>query len=989
MAAENAGSIFADVRIRLDKLKQDLVEATTSIDKFEKTLSDGAEQASKKTVSSLNAMSIAAVVVSAKIVNAFRSMLVTTGEYGQALSNVQAATRGTSEQLAGLEEAAVSAGDGMATSTTEALGAVEALAKAGVSTADIMGGALPGALTLAAAGTINVSDAAEIAAATMTQFGLSGSDVTHIADLLAAGAGKAQGEVSDLSQALKQAGLVASQTGLSVDDTVGSLAAFASAGLLGSDAGTSFRTMLLRLTPQSKEAADKMQQLGLNAFDAKGEFIGITKFAGQLKDQLSGLTTEQRNSALATIFGSDSIRAANVLYTQGAEGIASWIEKVNDQGFAADVARIKLDNLAGDMKKFGAATTDASAAVGKSLDPALRGVTQLGAAFFEFISKIPEPILTFIGTIGALGGGLIAIAAAGPPVIATLIAIGTAAAAALGPIGLITAAILGIGGAVFATAKALDDAAIKEGLSQFGEMGKEAGLSGKQLDQFAKNTLNAKNALEGLNSTQQKMFNASRFQTLAQNIGLTNDQLAQVVLNSNKVSESMKDVARSFVDQAKQSERLAKADAATWAAMDARFAKDLPKAVEDGGKKVLDMLAAISAAIAYQNDLEAKGLITTEASLSAKIKIRQDEIDRILKTANAISDLSLADQKRIKTLTQANIVDQKGLDDRKQALEAYAKLQEQVANDGLSTEERVTKALAEEQRKRLNATIAANDEQIRNTTEANLDLVDLDSLTTDQLIALNEKLAIERDEANKKQFESMVALADLTLNTFSSLVSALSDVFTALNKRQIDDLDASYQHQRELIENNGLTKKQALEKEVADAIAAGDVTATAEAQKQLDLFNLEADFTRKKAQLQFEAAHSQWVAQVALATASAARAIVEALPNIPLSIIAGVIGAAQIGAVIAAEPQPPKFATGGIVLGNSFSGDNVPALVNSGEMILNKEQQAALFNLANGNQASAPAATSNRPIQLIIDGKVVAQSTADWLNSGQIRLVVK
>ena len=97
---------------------------------------------------------------------------------------------------------------------------------AGVSTADILGGGLDGALSLAAAGALDVGEAAELAATALTQFGLSGEDLPHIADLLAAGAGKAQGSVQDMGAALKQAGLVANQTGLTIEETTGALTAF-------------------------------------------------------------------------------------------------------------------------------------------------------------------------------------------------------------------------------------------------------------------------------------------------------------------------------------------------------------------------------------------------------------------------------------------------------------------------------------------------------------------------------------------------------------------------------------------------------------------------------------------------------------------------------------------------------------------------------------------------------------------------------------------
>jgi len=120
---------------------------------------------------------------------------------------------------------------------------MEALLKAGVSVKDVLSGGLSGSLDLAAAGGLDLAIAAETAASAMTQFKLSGDQVPRIADALAAGAGKAQGDVSDLAQALGQSGLVASQFGLSLEDTVGGLSAFASAGLMGSDAGTSMKTM--------------------------------------------------------------------------------------------------------------------------------------------------------------------------------------------------------------------------------------------------------------------------------------------------------------------------------------------------------------------------------------------------------------------------------------------------------------------------------------------------------------------------------------------------------------------------------------------------------------------------------------------------------------------------------------------------------------------------------------------------------------------------
>lgn len=319
-------------------------------------------------------------------------------DFDQAMSNVQAATHESAANMDQLREAAIQAGADTAFSASEAAGAIEELAKAGVSTADILNGGLKGSLDLAAAGGLGVADAAGIASVALTQFKLNGSDVGHVADLLAAGAGKAMGDVADLGMALKQAGLVASQTGLSIEETTGALSAFAAAGLLGSDAGTSFKTMLLNMTPQSKQAAKYMEELGIHAYTAQGQFVGLAAYAGQLHDSLSKLTAEDRQAALKKMFGQDAIRAASILYEQGAEGIQSWIDKVNDAGYAAETAEARMDNLNGDLEKLGGSFETLFIKSGSGANDFLRSIVQFAEQAVNAFSALPAPVQQ-----GALG----------------------------------------------------------------------------------------------------------------------------------------------------------------------------------------------------------------------------------------------------------------------------------------------------------------------------------------------------------------------------------------------------------------------------------------------------------------------------------------------------------------------------------------------------------------------------------------------------------
>ena len=326
-------------------------------------------------------------------------------EFDKRMSSVQASTHASGGEMSQLRDLAIAAGADTAFSAKEAAQGIEELAKAGVSTSEIMKGGLAGSLALAAAGELDVGKAAEIAASALTQFKLEGEDIPHVADLLAAAAGKAQGSVEDMGAALNQTGLVAASTGLTIEETTGGLAAFASAGLTGSDAGTSLKTMLQRLTPQSKEAEKAMTELGISAYDAEGQFVGLAEFSENLKTSMQDLTPEARNAAMAVIFGSDAVRAANILYEQGGAGVDKWTAAVNESGYAAQTAAMKQNNLAGDIEKLGGSLDSVFLKSASGANDALRGLVQGAEDLVDAIGQIPAPILNVGLGMTAIAGG--------------------------------------------------------------------------------------------------------------------------------------------------------------------------------------------------------------------------------------------------------------------------------------------------------------------------------------------------------------------------------------------------------------------------------------------------------------------------------------------------------------------------------------------------------------------------------------------------------
>ena len=329
-------------------------------------------------------------------------------DFDASMSTVQANTKASASEMSKLRDAALDAGQRTIYSATESADAINELAKAGMSTANILNGGLNGALDLAASDGMAVSDAAELMASTLAQFNLKGTDATKVADALAAGAGNAQGSASDLGSALSQAGLVANQYGVSMQEATGTLAAFAYAGMIGSDAGTSLKSMLIALANPSKKAQQALDDLGISAWDSQGNFIGLSGLAGQLQTQMAGLTDQQRQQAMATIFGTDAVRSAGVLYKEGASGIDKWTKTVSDSGYASEQAAARTNNLKGDIEQFSGSIETMLIKIGGGANGPLRtmvqGATDLVTAFSTLDPHIQQTVVLLGVAAGATAG---------------------------------------------------------------------------------------------------------------------------------------------------------------------------------------------------------------------------------------------------------------------------------------------------------------------------------------------------------------------------------------------------------------------------------------------------------------------------------------------------------------------------------------------------------------------------------------------------------
>lgn len=286
---------------------------------------------------------------------AFGKVLNAGNDFTNILNTMQSVSSATADEMAKVSARAKELGadaDLSNTSASDAAAAMTELAKGGFSVDQSMSAA-KGTLQLAAAAQIEAADAATIQSQALQAFGLNADYAAKTADILANGANASSAEITGIAQGLQQAGAVANQFGVSIEDTVTGLGMLANAGIQGSDAGTLLKSTLLALTDTSNPAQGAIEQLGLTVYDAQGKFVGMRSLFEQLDTAASNMTPEMYQAATATLFGSDAMRLAGVAAEQGAAGWDTMRTAIDRQGAAAAVAAAKTQGLPGAMAKIG------------------------------------------------------------------------------------------------------------------------------------------------------------------------------------------------------------------------------------------------------------------------------------------------------------------------------------------------------------------------------------------------------------------------------------------------------------------------------------------------------------------------------------------------------------------------------------------------------------------------------------------------------------
>lgn len=329
-------------------------------------------------------------------------------EFESQMSRVRAIGEEVGVSFEELEQQALDLGATTSFSASEAALGMEQLASAGFTTEEIYA-AMPGLLDLAASSGADLATASEIAAAALNGFGLEADQAGHVADVFAEAAARTNAQVEDMGEAMKYIAPVANAMGLSLEETAAAVGILSDAGIKGSQAGTTLRGALTRLTKPTKDATAVMQQYGMSFFDAQGKMLPLSGVIEQLKQGLSGLTDQQRNQALTTLFGQEALSGMLVLMEAGPDKLSELTESFETvEGSAKAMAETMMDNAKGAIEEMFGALETAAINIQKILEPMVTSVVQWITGLINSFNQMGTFGQTVVVTIAAIA------AAAGP-----------------------------------------------------------------------------------------------------------------------------------------------------------------------------------------------------------------------------------------------------------------------------------------------------------------------------------------------------------------------------------------------------------------------------------------------------------------------------------------------------------------------------------------------------------------------------------------------
>lgn len=359
-----------------------------------------------------------------------------------AINKLESVTFGTAKQMSKMKDVAKELGATTQFTAGQAAQGMTFLAMAGLNTEKVLQ-AIPGALQLAAAGGIELGQAADIATNVLGAMRMEVKDLARVNDVLALAQSKANFNVTELFEAMRPVATTAKNLGIGLEELTSQLAMMANAGEKGSIAGTLLRNAFTQIAGASKGQRKIYRALGINLKEYVNQAGKITNFKGLIA-KLGELDKAGKLSVttLKNLFGMRGFRAVQVLVGAGAKKMGEFEEKMKGAaGSAEKAAKIQMKGLPGVLKTMASAIEAVNIAIFESgLDKILIDMGKWIANTARSISKTNPMLLKMVGIfalaaaiiaplvvlLGIVGGTIAGIAAFFGTAITPILAVGAA-----------------------------------------------------------------------------------------------------------------------------------------------------------------------------------------------------------------------------------------------------------------------------------------------------------------------------------------------------------------------------------------------------------------------------------------------------------------------------------------------------------------------------------------------------------------------------------
>jgi TP901 family phage tail tape measure protein len=393
-ALANAANSFGENDKRTLAWQTQLNNANAELNKMERELKESQEQvkrlnrekiddlinglkkagdiAGKTLVAGLKAAAAAMAAIGTGAVAAGKFIGDSLGVYAEfedSMKQVQATMGLTGDEgeeaFKKLSEAAKEAGASTRFTASESADALNYLALAGYNVDQAIE-ALPGVLTLAAAGGMDLAQASDLVTDSMAALGLEISQMGDYMDLMARTAQRSNTNVQQLGEAILVSGATMKNAGQSVETLNVMLGVLANRGIKGAEGGTKLRNVVMSLTSPTSKAAKELENLGVSVSDSEGNIRDLNDILTELNGKLNGLSEADKLNALSNIFNKQDIAGVNALLAGTGEEMENlYQELANAKGAAEDMANIMEGGLAGSVRSLKSAYEGLQIAIGE------------------------------------------------------------------------------------------------------------------------------------------------------------------------------------------------------------------------------------------------------------------------------------------------------------------------------------------------------------------------------------------------------------------------------------------------------------------------------------------------------------------------------------------------------------------------------------------------------------------------------------------------